>query len=146
MPTITPARQILQELETTAIKAKLRALPDWLKAARMEEAVVRQRVADLQRQMDGIEGELTLHVAEERDEKDKPRYSNAELRSAAVARKMVQHDEYLRLRGESRIAQTTLDNAAIRVRQLDEEFSAARVIARIVAGELAVLAGDDTND
>lgn len=145
MPTLTPARALLAELDTAAVKHKLRVLPGLLQSARTEESLAKQALEDAKANVAHMEAALMAEIAEALDDKGKPRYSNIESRKAALERWKFERAEcHGPVRGLVR-AQATMDAAVVRRMSLDDEFAAARALARLLTAELNLLA-DEANE
>lgn len=143
MPDLSPARAILHELETTAIKQRLKVLPDLLQAARTDEMLARQELDNAKTALATVEARLMADIANAVDDKGKPKYSNAELRAAALTTAKAADKEARSSMEWVRNAQHVLDSVGIRKQTLLDDLSTVKTRGRIVAAELDMLTNLD---
>ncbi len=131
---------LLVDYETSLLKARLRALPKEIRAAKLVVSERRAALRDLELGRAELEAEILLEVTAATDEKGKPRYSNAELRSAAVVLSQAGHTGYQTAGKVIRTAEMDLAEAQGQYEELQDEYRSYRYIVRLTAAELSLLA------
>jgi len=135
--------RLLAQYETAAIRQELRTLPARIAEARYVVNQYRARVDDAQDKVGLAEAELSLAISAEMNGNGKPLFSNAEARAAELVRRRASDSAWL---VNSRSLQAATNDLAEHQGRLDELidlFRAYRVVARLTAAELALLAEAD---
>jgi len=135
--------RLLARYETGAIKQALRTLPARIAEARHVVDVHRARVDEAQDRAGLAEAELSLAIAAETNGNGKPAFSNAEARTAELVRRRASDSAWLVNSQGLRAEADDLAEHQGRLDELIDTFRAYRVVARLTAAELALLAEAD---
>ena len=79
---------------TEETKEELLNLVDQMAALDKQSREVGRKLGEIREKIQLIRARLLLEIAQERDERGKPIYSNEKLREAAVTVRLAEHDEY----------------------------------------------------
>lgn len=135
--------RLLAQYETGAIRQALRTLPARIAEARHVVDVHRARVDEAQDRAGLAEAELVLAIAAETNGAGKPVYSNVEMRTAELVRRRADENEWTEVNDILRSERANLERAQTHLDELIDLFRAYRVVARLIAAELALLAEAD---
>jgi len=133
------ARTILDSYNTENLRHSLMEYPKRIKEARQEVNQAKKAWKDAELERATLEAELILAISVETNEKGKPKYSNAEARSAELLRRKNTDPRYLQVAGKVAEAEAAFYEAQDTLQMLLDEYQSARIVARLIAGELGVI-------
>lgn len=129
--------KIEQELGTDRITSKLLSLPQQIRSAELDVATRRTNLKDAQANLDLESGRLLLEIQAERDPATgKPAFSNAEMRSAELAKRQATDTAYQAAADAVRDAENKLTDAELDAQQLKDELTTYRALAELTAARL----------
>jgi hypothetical protein len=99
-------------------KEELLNLVDQMAALDKQDRELSRQLGEIREQAQLIRARILLDVAQERDERGKPVYSNEKLREAAVTVKLAEHDEYQTLREKEKVLRGEHDELVLELRRL----------------------------
>ena len=140
-------KQAAKEIIQVNLKENLFAIPGLIATQKKVVANLRDVVADAALARDQEEAILMSLIAGEiNPQNGKPLYSNKEARDAELITRKKSTPAYLAAESAYKEAEKNLNNAIIELEQLQDEFKALRIIARITCKELALLGLDDEEE
>lgn len=139
--TTQAADEILSAYNTENLRHNLAQYPGRIFNARQAVNQARKTLKDAELERDTTEAELILLVSIETDEKGKARYSNAQMRDAELLRRKASDPGYLEAAGKVIEAEAEWNAAQDTLQMLLDEYQSARIVARLIAGELGVISG-----
>ena len=83
-----------------------------------ESREVGRKLGEIREEIQLIRARLLLEIAQERDERGKPIYSNEKLREAAVAVRLAEHDEYQALHEREKALRREHEDLLLELRRL----------------------------
>ena len=134
---IEAVNKIEQELGIERILSKLYSLPRQIREAESDAHIRRTLLKDAQANLDLESGRLLLEIQAERDPATgKPAFSNAEMRSAELAKRQATDAAYQAAADAVRDAENKLTDAELDAQQLKDELTTYRALAELTAARL----------
>ncbi len=133
------ADRILDAYNTENLRHSLAQYPGRIYDARQAVNRARKTLKDAELERDTLEAELVLLISIETDEKGKPRYSNQQTRDAELLRRKASDPGYIEAAGRVVEAEAEWNAAQDALQMLLDEYQSARIVARLIAGELGVI-------
>ncbi len=99
-------------------KEELLNLIDQMTALDKESRQVGRKLGEIREEIQLIRARLLLEIAQERDERGKPVYSNEKLREAAVTVRLAEHDGYQVLHEKERVLRREHEDLLIELGRL----------------------------
>ncbi|HHW26223.1 MAG TPA: hypothetical protein GXX23_02655 [Firmicutes bacterium] len=130
---------LLTSYNTENLRNSLMAYPTRIKAQRDVVNQARRALKDAELERATIEAETLLAIGTETDEKGKAKFSNAEARTAELLRRKSTDPRYLAAAEKVSAAEAVLNEAQDALQMLLDEYQSARIAARLIAAEMAVL-------
>lgn len=141
------ANQILTAYNTENLRHSLAQYPKRIFAARQQVNQARKALKTAELERDALEAEMILLVSVETDERGKAKYTNVQMRDAELLRRKANTPEYMTAAEFVADAEMTWQAAQDTLQMLLDEYQSARIVARLIAGELGVISGlADTDD
>jgi hypothetical protein len=138
---IEAVNKIEQELNIERILSKLYGLPQQIRDAEFYAHTLRTLLKDAQASLGFESGRLLLEIQAERDPATgKPTFSNAEARSAELARRQATDEAYQAAANAARDAENKLTDAELDAEMLRNELTTHRAIAELTAARLRLYA------
>lgn len=146
--TTQAADEILSAYNTENLRHSLAQYPRRIFNARQAVNQARKALKDAELERDTAEAELILLISIETDERGKAKFSNQQTRDAELARRKATTPEYVEAAGKVAEAEAEWVAAQDTLQMLLDEYQSARIVARLIASELAVVSeladiGDD---
>jgi hypothetical protein len=130
-------KKIEEELGIDRILMKLRDLPLDIHSAELNAHSRRNQLKDAQATLDLESGRLLLEIqAEQNPATGKPLYTNAEMRSAELAKRQATDTAYQAAADAVRDAENKLTDAELDAQQLKDELTTYRALAELTAARL----------
>ncbi len=144
----TAADQILDAYNTENLRHNLAQYPKRIFEARQAVNQARKTLKDAELERDTAEAELILLISIETDAKGKAKFSNVQMRDAELTRRKASDPGYIEAAGKVAEAEMDWTAAQDTLQMLLDEYQSARIVARLIASELAVVSeladiGDD---
>lgn len=131
--------RLLSEYETNIYKDRLSSLPVAIRKQKDELADAKRSLAEAQNAKTEVEAMLTaLIAAEVNPETGKPRFTNAQMRSAELVHRQKESTEYQAAKKECDRAEAFASSMQFNLEQLWDEFRACRYTVALITQELAL--------
>ena len=138
---IEAVNKIEQELGVERILSKLYGLPKLIRECEADAHTRRTLLKDAQANLDLKSGRLLLEIQAERDPATgKPLYTNAEMRSAELAKRQATDAAYQKAADAVRDAENKLSDAELDVQTSRDELTTYRAIAELTVARLRLYA------
>lgn len=146
--TTQAADEILSAYNTENLRHNLAQYPGRIYSARQTLNQARKALKDAELERDTAEAELILLISIETDAKGKAKFSNVQMRDAELTRRKASDPDYITAAGRVAEAEMAWQAAQDSLQMLLDEYQSARIVARLIASELAVVSeladiGDD---
>ena len=136
---LTATQNLLEQFGSAKAKAAILELPDMIRAKRGAVAEARINLQDASNYVKEAEAILTAIIAGEVGENGKPKYTNAETRSAELLIRKRKDVLYQEAEATYRAAEQAANNAQFDLDLLYDRFRAWRSVNKVIAAELSVL-------
>lgn len=130
--------KLYKDLKLNDLKRDLKTLPDEIADKQHRARDQKNQIADFEAQMKSIETEISFKVNMEKNDKDKPMFSNAELRKAELSRRLDEDQTYLNLKAEKVKSENSLFNMDIGIEKLRNQFRTAMALKDLAVTELSI--------
>lgn len=139
--TTQAADEILSAYNTENLRHSLAQYPRRIYGARQTLNQARKTLKDAELERGTAEAELILLISIETDEKGKAKFSNQQTRDAELTRRKASDPGYLEAAGKVAEAEMDWTAAQDTLQMLLDEYQSARIVARLITGELGVISG-----
>lgn len=144
---VEAAQSVINARNLNNIKDHLLTLPGAISVQKSKVAEVAQVVEERKMELAQEEAILASMIAAELDPKtNKPLYSNQSAREAELIIRKKNSPEYNVAEGTLRDAERALSSAQAKLEELQDNFRAYRMLARIACTELAIFGGENIEE
>lgn len=138
---VSAADEILSAYNTENLRRSLAQYPGRIYDARQAVNQARKALKDAEFERDMAQAEIVFFVSIETDEKGKPKYTNVQMRDAEITRRKAADPIYAAAAGKVAKAEAKWVTAQDALQMLLDEYQSARIVARLITGELGVISG-----
>ena len=135
------AAQMVDELGVDGVIDKIYTFPAEIRRQEGLLADARRRLDEAKSNLELAKQLIVAAVISETNGDGKPRYSNDKAREAEITKRLVIDPEYRAALQAVREAEDTVNSEQFELNRLNNEFSAYRAVARVLAGKLHLVAG-----
>lgn len=130
--------KIGDEYNLSELRIQLLSIPGEIAKFQKKAKITEQQLLEIQQQLGQIEAEIMYEINMETNgaEKPKPKFSNAEIRKAEVAKRLKVHTEHLKLQHERGELELVKTNHEIAIDQLRNTFRAQMAIKDLIVAEM----------
>jgi len=125
-----------KEFRLDDLKDSLNQLPDEIAHYQKEAVKTRASIVEIESGMKFIEVELSYVINMETNGKDKPKFSNDNLRKAELIRRLEQNDPYQEAKREKVNLESILFNSDIEIDRLRNLFKSSMALKDLIVAEL----------
>ena len=137
---VLSALAILRDFNTGRIKLALESLPEEIRQKKSLVNTARQALRDAEDLRGEREATLRFEISTETTDGGKPKFSNAEQRTAELTTRRSKDPEWLELQNRVREAQRALEDAEAEHEMLGKKFQAYGAVSELVSSEIKLYA------
>jgi chromosome segregation ATPase len=130
-------RELSTEYEQ--IKVDLEELPEKIRIQKQKLSDLKEIVEESEQEVDLIESTLMMEISEELDDTGKKKYSNKQMRSAELAKRKKQNEEYQEIKKDLKQSKRAVEQAELEVEKLYNEFKSKRAVMEALKTRMRML-------
>ena len=139
--TQTAMQEMLDELGTDNVIEKLNYLPVQIMDQEAKLLTKRRAIEEAKGNLELAKQIVVAEVSEERNGNDKPKYSNAEARSAEVTRRLAVDEDFQSAKRAFQMAEEGVGEGQFELNRLQNDFGATKAVAQLLAAKMNLLEG-----